>query len=529
MIKNIACHLALGSLLLGSAFFVGCKSNNAMMTSVSSPTLENPVPGNFNQFEKIKVLIDEGEFLKAEKKIKKQLKKDNLTEDTQFQLKYELERIDRIRSDYKQSREEIASSCQKRIKDVTDAEFESWLAEGRFDTKTIDGELRFMNASVSNLFFRYPELNERQVKEKNWKWESYVYQQMKKTKEETAENGGYLGKPRHTEIEMMISVDANTVPHGDLIRCWMPYPQQFQAQSDINLLWSKPEGALKYVNPPAYPQRSLYLETDSMGNKPTVFKSRYTLTTFARHYDIDPELVAQFDQTAAPEYEPFTQEQAPHVVFTDRAKALATEIVGQETNPAVKARLIYDWLAKNHQYSYAREYCTLRNISNYVIENGYGDCGQNALTFITLCRASGVPARWQSGWIIYPTFQNLHDWTEIYLAPYGWVPVDPDYGMEIYHYFTNLSEEQREELRDYYFGGLDAYRLVVNRQHGYPHYPAKEDFRSDNVDFQRGELEANGKNIYFKDFNYDLTATFLDEEEAKADKGEIEPILPKKD
>ena len=59
---------------------------------------------------------------------------------------------------------------------------------------------------------------------------------------------------------------------------------------------------------------------------------------------------------------------------------------------------------------------------------GYGDCGQEAMLFITLCRLNGVPARWQSGWNTFSRDKSNHDWTEIYLAPYGWMPADPYMG-----------------------------------------------------------------------------------------------------
>jgi len=71
------------------------------------------------------------------------------------------------------------------------------------------------------------------------------------------------------------------------------------------------------------------------------------------------------------------------------------------------------------------EYSTIRNISEYCHSKGYGDCGQEALLFMTLCRLNGIPARWQSGWNTFPGDKSNHDWSEIYLAPYGWVPVDP--------------------------------------------------------------------------------------------------------
>src|SRR5437763_4566234 len=125
---------------------------------------------------------------------------------------------------------------------------------------------------------------------------------------------------------------------------------------------------------------------------------------------------------------------------------------GNETNPYLKAKNFYDWIAKQIKYSYAIEYSTIRNISDYCRSRGYGDCGQEALLFMTLCRLQGIPARWQSGWNIFPGAKSIHDWAEIYLAPYGWMPVDPFMGIYAMRYATSLSPEQRREIRDFYFG-----------------------------------------------------------------------------
>jgi hypothetical protein len=150
----------------------------------------------------------------------------------------------------------------------------------------------------------------------------------------------------------------------------------------------------------------------------------------------------------------------------------------------------------------------------YTLTNRYGDCGQISLLYIALCRAAGVPARWQSGWTTVPGgMQNLHDWSEIYLEPYGWVPVDANFAIEARQLTDSLTDEQREMMHDFYFGGMDAYRMIVNTDHGYPHNPPKADWRSDDVDFQRGELETEGRNIYFNQFRYSLEVEHLSDDQ----------------
>ncbi|MGB6121937.1 MAG: transglutaminase-like domain-containing protein, partial [Bacteroidota bacterium] len=234
----------------------------------------------------------------------------------------------------------------------------------------------------------------------------------------------------------------------------------------------------------------------------TVFEVEYEYTAYGISHRMDPDSIRPY-ATDDPLVARYTSE-GPHVVFTDRIQEVSKRIVADERNPLLKARRIYDWMTENFHYSYAIEYSTIRNIGDYCLTHRYGDCGQLALLFITLCRYNGVPARWQSGWWTFPGSKTIHDWTEIYLEPYGWVPVDPDLGMEVIRYHGLLSWEQRSRLREFYFGGLDQYRIAANADHSQTLSPPKQSMRSDNVDFQRGELECGAQNIYFDRYSYRL-------------------------
>jgi len=457
----------------------------------------------------IATLQEAGSLQLADERTRELLQRDGLSAEERRSLEYELERSRRIRMDYRVTRERLWEIVSEGVEGVTKEEFEGWLAEGRFDRKVVDGEERFVGPSLANLFFRHHELAPRRVRKPSSRWDQFLVRHARTTIEETSRTNTDTASPQHFRINFRNTVKAGQVPEGETIRCWMVYPQQFASQSAVVLESVSPEPV--WINGPAYPARSIYFEQPSKGNAPTTFEATYTVTTQARRVAIDPDRVAAADQAGA-ETAWFLREQ-PHVEFTPELRALAASITGSETNPAIKARLIYDWVGANIDYSYAREYSTLRNISMYCYQNGYGDCGQITLLYMTLCRIAGVPARWQSGWVIYPEDQNLHDWCEIWLAPYGWVPVDPNYGV----FFSSprsagLPDSDRAMLRDFYFGGLDAYRLVVNRDHAFPHYPAKSDFRSDNVDFQRGELEAGGRNLYFDQFGYNLELEILEEQ-----------------
>ncbi len=207
----------------------------------------------------------------------------------------------------------------------------------------------------------------------------------------------------------------------------------------------------------------------------------------------------------------FTEQRPPHVVRAPALAELAARIAGDDTNPLRVARKLFDWCADNLGYSYAREYSTIDCIPLEVQRTSRGDCGQLTLLYMTLCRLRGIPARWQSGWIIQPGQENLHDWCEIRIEPWGWIPVDVNTAVETNH-ADDLSPDDRNAILDFAFGNLDSYRLVVNRDHGRPLVPPKRSPRSDDVDFQRGEVEwgTPARNVYYDQFSYRLRASVIE-------------------
>jgi hypothetical protein len=210
--------------------------------------------------------------------------------------------------------------------------------------------------------------------------------------------------------------------------------------------------------------------------------------------NVDPKKIKPYDKNSEV-YKKNTMERAPHLVFTPALRKLASEIVGEETNPYLKAKKIFLWITENITYASAIEYSTIENISAYCEGNRYGDCGIQGMLFIVLCRISGVPARWQSGWSVQPGRAGMHDWCEFYVEPYGWLYADPSRG---------LIDSKDERVRMFHFGNLDRYRLVANNDFSIEFDPPKKHFRSEPVDFQRGELEWSGGNLYFDKWDYEV-------------------------
>jgi len=228
------------------------------------------------------------------------------------------------------------------------------------------------------------------------------------------------------------------------------------------------------VNAPDYPHRTVFFEKPCVPGE--VFFVEYEYTNHIKYTDHKPEAVLE----AQPSF--YTEEFKPHIVFTPYIKKLAGEIVGDEPNPLVRARKIYDFITINIMYSFVRPYFTITNITEYAASGLKGDCGIQALLFITLCRCSGVPARWQAGLYANPLSIGHHDWAQFYVAPYGWLFADCSFGGSAWR-------EGALERWNFYFGNLEPFRMPAASEYQFDFNPPMNFPRHDPYDNQGGEAE----------------------------------------
>lgn len=138
------------------------------------------------------------------------------------------------------------------------------------------------------------------------------------------------------------------------------------------------------------------------------------------------------------------------VTLSPRVKQLAAQITKGKNHTLDKAKAIYDYVFKNVSYD--------KTIPGW----GYGDtervcllkagnCTDFHSLFISLARASGIPAKFVMG---VPLTQEqegepkgYHCWAEFYDESAGWVPVD-------------ISEAWKDKSKyQYFFGSLNPDRL----------------------------------------------------------------------
>ncbi len=472
-------------------------------------------------------LEDKGKFKEATLQLEKVLQENQntLSSAAKDTILYQIERMRRIRIDYSLTADELYAELEHSVKNIWRADFERWLKEGKFDARIIDDTLRFVGTSRSNLFFRNAAIAARRIPfPDNRKFHDALLNDCISIEKAADSSSTPYVLPKDFRMKTEVIADSGAAKPGEIVKAWLPIPKQFPFQTDFNLISSSSDPI--NIAGPESPIRSVYMEQPADSNGSAKFTIEYTYRTFGVHFNFGKykmptshpwsrafENVFDFpekgrivvaDRLAIDSIRTEFTDEAPNIVFTDRIKKLSKEILGRERNPLLSAKKIYDWVSRNIKYSFAREYSTIDNISDYCLTKEYGDCGQEAMLFITLCRYNGIPARWQSGWFTFPNAKDIHDWTEIFVLPYGWIPVDPYMGIAATRYMMDLTPKQRKIVHDFYFGGLDQYRMAANSDNNQILAPAKKYFRSDNVDFQRGEMETNESNIYFDKFDYGL-------------------------
>lgn len=468
-----------------------------LLAFVSSPTLARPdVSGELPQ---VVAQVDVGEFAKAAQRIETILARADVPPAERQALEFERERMRRIRLDFPLDESATRERLAKLIPDLSAKDFAAWKKAQLLEHLVIDGKPWYFQRSVSNLFLLSPEAAARR-KPAHAPAMGPLETPHPHHREVVAEalaTGKTSVAPQRVRVDYTLTVKADAVPAGETVRAWLPFPREINGQQhDIELIGSVPTKA--QLAPASAMQRTVYLEKPAVAGQATEFSISYAVTVFAQHHRIDPSKVTAIPTT--PELAALTAERLPHIAFTEAIRAYSARIVGNETNPYRIAQKLYA-AVDAIPWAGAREYSTLTNISDYALHAGHADCGQQTLLLMTLLRLNGIPTRWQSGWTFSDTsYDNMHDWAWLYIAPYGWVPMDVTYGR---------FDAGDEALDGFYLGGMDAYRIAFNDDYGQPFMPAKQHVRSETVDSQRGEVEWQGGNLYFDQWDYQFKFELL--------------------
>lgn len=396
----------------------------------------------------------------------------------------------RIARDYSLTFAEGAAKIIEAHPELNEDSVRAFARRHLVEVRTIDGDERMFRKSPRNLDLLHPAYRgewAHRGSDASEARHAYADSVLRSLDGKMADGGAHRVK-----IRFNIDVPYHPELEGDTLRVWMPFPREAERQTDIELLSA---GQPDYIisTPEQSVHTSIYMEqpVSADGNH---FEYVAEFTGKGAYYSPDYILanMKPYDKEGDI-YRQYTAVQAPHIVRLD---SLASAIVGDETNPLRQSQLVFDYIIKNYPWAGAREYSTIPCIPEYVLAEGHGDCGQVSLLYISLMRTLGVPARWESGWMLHPSEKNLHDWAETYYEGIGWVPVDVSFG--------RMSNNSDPRIRDFYVTGMDAHRFVANKGINSLFYPAKKYIRSETVDAQMGEVETSKGNLFYPAWDQSL-------------------------
>jgi transglutaminase-like putative cysteine protease len=256
--------------------------------------------------------------------------------------------------------------------------------------------------------------------------------------------------------------DNDSIDPSQDLKLWIPVPREWDSQKAVRIISVEPEPQATYTDP-EYGNRILFWDFGKGSAKDTyVVKMKYRAEVFEIYADIDPEKISAYDKKSE-EYRLYTR--STHTIMINpELKELAKKAVGDEMNPYLQAKRIFEYVVKNMSFNNdirRTRGSGVENILNSAVNDPEtrekhfeGQCDHYSILFVALCRAIGIPARGVCGFIGWQPWieekdlklrdprhtlltaeglaaariygpSNGHIWAEFYLAGYGWIPADP--------------------------------------------------------------------------------------------------------
>lgn len=258
-----------------------------------------------------------------------------------------------------------------------------------------------------------------------------------------------------------VEVDLSKQESGKETRLWIPYAvtDQHQSITDVKV-------AGDYTSSAVY--------TDKVNGTPVLYAewgkgaaSRKLTYSFAVERE---EIQLRNLPTREPAWNPgdYAEYLKPTSLgpVDGEVKKLAGSITKGKKTVLEKAKAIYDWTCENMYRDPATRGCGKGDVCE-LLKNPGGKCTDISSVYVALARAAGVPAREIFGVRLGKKAEEdittwQHCWAEFFLPGYGWVPVDPaDVRKAMLVEKLELKDPKTREYRDYFWGGIDPYRVQV--------------------------------------------------------------------
>lgn len=454
----------------------------SMYLPLPSPVQQMKERGNLEEAEAyLQHLLETGECLPEERR----------------RFRAELEILRRLPAEYPYTRAEALELVRRYVPNFSEADFDSLLMKGKIFWRYLDGEARFFGRFFDSLCKTDSFFAEAAEKRGH-----RIPGSDRRLLQESAEKMRAQG-----ELSVRITVRAELelekafFREGALVRAYLPLPRVTEEQGDIVLEEMSAGGQL---GAESAAQRVVFWEERLGENHPFLLSYRFLHTERYRDvYGLAERMQAEGraekqseNETTKYGAEKRAESGYDSALFPPSAylRSLAAALTEGVTEPLVKAKCFYDFITKQVRYSFMPSYFCLDRMAERCAMDRVGDCGIQALLFLSLCEAVGIPARWESGLKTEPKFIGAHDWVRFYTPSFGWRAADLSYGGSAW-------KRGEERLHRFYFGNVDPWRMAANaRILGETGFPEPE-FRADPYDNQVGEMALDGRGLRYEEFH----------------------------
>lgn len=144
--------------------------------------------------------------------------------------------------------------------------------------------------------------------------------------------------------------------------------------------------------------------------------------------------------------------------ISDEARSLSNDIVGDETDPYEKARLIYNWMSDHSTYG-------SMPMTTYYEENYTGNCHTFAREFRQMCWAQNIPCVYYSGKVydLYTLEPTDHAWNAFF-ANGKWHYVDVTGGVTGSNQQAYFGQDIEQATQPYAAAKIKEFRNIETRE-----------------------------------------------------------------
>lgn len=217
------------------------------------------------------------------------------------------------------------------------------------------------------------------------------------------------------------------------------------------------------INDPDGNRIAIFYFSNVRGGEAINIEISYKAEVDWQDININPSKVTDDYPQDTPDLARYLKREENIDISDDLIQNTAKDIVEDIKNPYLKGKAIYDFIVANIKYENTEDFSGLQRCKETLIQKR-GNCADITKLYIALARASGIPTRQVCGLVFTPNVSPTksiekigHAWVEIYLPVYGWVPVDPTFGIS-----------QKEEYYCFYYKThiREFYGQVISRNPG---------------------------------------------------------------